>query len=315
MSMRGRRLALGGICAAALLLGSAEARGGPDPGAEQRRQAEREKVQGKLSKAADAAIEAVSGAVGNARVACLDLRPFLDDPAAHRDAATLQASLYQRFLAAGVLLFPCEKSRKFDVKYEYGKLPPKGPLIPDAEVPALTSQGVGWLLVGRLLPDDAGGTARLELYDLRTHKQAMRADLGSLPTKRFPMAEVCGPERIPPRNLRILEFAVENLGRAAGSGECWDLPAIPIQADGGSVQGYNFGKLIPWEEGRPGDVLTFGESGATGGHVVVVLRWEKERSRASILHQNWGGSRVVMLAANSDVEPFKPGQAPRLWRP
>jgi hypothetical protein len=129
------------------------------------------------------------------------------------------------------------------------------------------------------------------------------------------LAELCGAEILPARNVKVLSFAAANLGRQVDRGECWDLAANPVKASGGKVQGYDFGDSIPWEQGKPGDVVTFGTGGSTGGHVMVLFRWARNRSTATILHQNVGGVRKVMLDPLGGVESSKAGQPFALRRP
>jgi hypothetical protein len=309
------RSSVGVACALVLSCGS-PAWGRPDEGAEQRKQAERAKLQERFEKRASVVVESIAAATWNTVVAVLDARPFLDLPEWHADARALQSSLMQRYLRAGVLALPFERDRKVAAAYAYGKLP-KGPLASDADLGVMRGKGASWLLVTRLVPNDEGSVARLELYDLRPggRPKPTKLDLGPIPTKRFPMTEIVGPDFLPPRNRKILWFAVEHFGRGVGRGECWDLPAAPIQGDGGVVHGYAFGREVPWEQARAGDVITFGNDGGSGGHVVVLFRWAPDRGHATVLHQNWAGNRTVMLAGLGGIEGNKQGQRLRVWRP
>ena len=275
---------------------------------------ELEKARAQLAKRADAAIQTLASSPAKGAIALLDVRPEQDLPEL-RDACTaLQPWLVARLLLGGVLVFRLEAETASDVAYEGGRLP-KGPLLPARALAGLAERGVGWVGVPRLVADADGATARIEVYDVRTRARTSKVEVGPIPTKAFPIAELCAPDPLPPRNVKILLYAVEHLGKQAGRGECGELPWIPIQADGGVTSGYQFGTEIPWKEGRPGDVVTFGASGETGGHVVVLLRWEADRSKSTILHQNWAGKRFVVQARLADVEGSKKGQALRLWRP
>jgi hypothetical protein len=301
------------LFATLLLLGAKDAVGRPD-GAADPKSAELEKARAQFAKRADTAIQTLASAAGKGVGAVLDARPEQDVAALHDDAAALQPFLMAKLLLGGVLVFSFEKDRKLDVAYADGRLP-KGPLASVAEFSSLVERGVAWLLVPRLSSDEDGESIHVDVYDAKSRARTSKIDIGPLATKQFSMAELCSPDPLPPRNVRILGYAAEHLGRAAGRGECADLAFEPIRADGGSTVGYAFGTEIPWKDGRPGDVVTFGTSGETGGHVVVLFRWDADRSRSTILHQNWAGKRMVVLARLADVEGSKKGQALRLWRP
>ena len=74
-------------------------------------------------------------------------------------------------------------------------------------------------------------------------------------------------------------------GKKVDTGECLDLPARAIVDNGGRMNHYEFGINTKWEDGLPGDVVTFGKGGATGGHVMVLYKWNKVRGKATMLHQ------------------------------
>ena len=198
--------------------------------------------------------------------------------------------------------------------YKDGKLP-KGPLLGAADLKLLADRKVKYVLVPQLVVRDTGSTVLMEAYNLEKAQLAANTGVGPIPTHKFPAAELCAPELLPPLNVKVLSFAAANFGRQVDRGECWDLPANPIRANGGKVTGYTFGKEIPWEEGRPGYVITFGTSGATGGHVTVLFRWTKNRAAATVLHQNSGGVRKVMYGNLGSIESGKAGQKFALWRP
>ena len=178
-----------------------------------------------------------------------------------------------------------------------------------------------WYAVGpfalapALVVKDSGSTVTLDAYDLEKVQVALQTGVGPIPTKKFPLADLCSPEILPPLNLKVISFAAAHFGQQVDRGECWDVPANPIRANGGRVNGYNFGREIKWEEGRAGDVITFGTSGETGGHVVVLFRWTKNKADATILHQNVNGVRKVMFGNLGSVETNKAGQKFALWRP
>ena len=275
---------------------------------------ELQKAQTALEQSAAQAAQAMLKAFKDGRAAMLDLRPSLENADASANAPILQGLLLQAFLREGVLVYPFEQDRKLDVKYKDGKLP-KGILLGADEIRSLTDRKVRYAVVPALVAKESGGAVILQAFDLEKGSIALETSVGPVPTKKFPMAALCAAEILPPLNLKVASFAAAKFGEQVDRGECWDLPANPIRAAGGRVDGYTFGKEIKWEEGRAGDVITFGTSGATGGHVVVLFRWTKNKADATILHQNVGGVRKVMFGNLGGVESNKAGQKFALWRP
>lgn len=275
---------------------------------------ELQKAQTALEQSAAQAAQAMLKVFKDDRAAMLDLRPSLENAAASANAPILQSLLLQAFLREGVLVYPFEQDRKLDVKYKDGKLP-KGILLGADDIKSLTDRKVRYAVVPVLVAKDSGGAVILQAFDLGKGSIALETGVGPIPTKKFPLAELCAGEILPPLNLKVVSFAAAKFGEQVDRGECWDLPANPIRAAGGRVDGYTFGKEIKWEEGRAGDVITFGTSGATGGHVVVLFRWTKNKADATILHQNVGGVRKVMFGNLGGVESNKAGQKFALWRP
>jgi hypothetical protein len=261
------------------------------------------------------AAQAIAKVVKEEPVALVDLRPSAESPDGAANAELLQGLLLQVFLKEGILLFPYEQERKLDVKYtKEGKLP-RGPLLGAEDIKTLLGRKIRYALVPQLVERDSGATVPMTLYNLETLQPAGAAALGSIPTKKFPLSDLCGSEILPSMNVKVLSFAAAWFGRQVDRGECWDLPAVPIRANKGRVDGYVFGKETPWEQGRAGDVITFGTDGATGGHVVVLYKWTPKRADATILHQNVGNVRRVMLGNLGGVESRKAGQKFALWRP
>jgi len=273
-----------------------------------------QKAQAALEQSAVQAAQAMLKVFRDDRVAMVDLRPSVDNPAAAASAPTLQSFLLQVFLREGVLVFPVEQEHKLEVKYKEGKLP-KGPLLGVDDLKSLGEKKVKYALVPALVVKDAGSTVTFDAYDLEKVQVALQTGVGPIPTKKYPLADLCGAEILPPLNLKVISFAATHFGQQVDRGECWDVPANPIRASGGRVDGYTFGKEIKWEDGRAGDVITFGTSGETGGHVVVLFRWTKNKADATILHQNVNGVRKVMYGNLGSVEANKAGQKFALWRP
>jgi hypothetical protein len=306
--MNHRRLPL------ALLMALAAASNAPARQEAGKKPNELTKAQAALEQSAVQAGQALLKELRDEPVAWIDVRPAVESPAAAANLPPLQSYLLQAFLREGLLLFPYEQERKLDVKYKAGKLSPGLPLGAD-DLKLLAERKVKYALHPCLVAKESSSAVMMDVYNLETGQIVMNAGVGPIPTKKFPLNALCASELLPARNVKVLSFAAANFGRQVDRGECWDLPANPLRAIGARVDGYVFGKEVPWEQGRPGDVITFGTSGETGGHVVVLFRWTKNKSEATLLHQNWGGQRKVMLANLGGVERSKSGQKFALWRP
>jgi len=304
------------LVAAATLLGvlafGAEAPARQDGG---KKLNELQKAQLVLEASAAQAAQEIAKTLKQEPLALVDLRPAIDNPAAAANAPSLQNYVMEVFLKEGLLAFAYEQEHKLDVKYSKdGKLPRTLPLQA-SDVKTLLDRKVRYALVPQLVAKDGGSAVTLDLYSLENLQLAGGAAIGPIPTKKFPLAALCSAEVLPPLNVKVLSFAAANFGRQVDRGECWDLPAVPIRDAKGKVDGYVFGKEVPWEQGKAGDVITFGTSGATGGHVVVLYKWTAKRAEATILHQNVNNVRKVMLGNLGSVESGKAGQKFALWRP
>ena len=275
---------------------------------------ELQKAQAALEQSAVQAAQTLLKVFKDERAALVDLRPAAENAALASELPQLQSFLLQVFLREGVLLYPYEQDKKLEGRYKDGKLVKGMPLGRD-DLKSLAEKKVKYAVVPVLVLKDSGCAVLIDAYDLDKAQAAASTGVGPLPTKKFPLPELCAAEILPPLNLKVIEFAAAHFGQQVDRGECWDVPAHPIRAEGGKVDGYNFGKEIKWEEGRAGDVVTFGTSGETGGHVVVLFRWTKNKADATILHQNVGGVRKVMFGNLGSVETNKAGQKFALWRP
>lgn len=294
-----------------LALASAEAPARQDAA---KKPTELQKAQAVLEQSAVQAAQTLLKAFKDDRAAMVDLRPAVENAAAAANAPALQSYLLQVFLREGVMIYPYEQGKKLEVKYKDGKLSKSFPLGPD-DLKSLAERKVKYAVVPVLVARDSGSAVTIEAYDLEKVQPAASTGVGPIPTKKFPLPDLCSAEVLPPLNLKVISFAVAQFGQQVDRGECWDVPANPIRANGGRVDGYTFGKQIPWEEGRAGDVITFGTSGDTGGHVVVLFRWTRNKADATILHQNVNNVRRVMFGNLGSVEANKAGQKFALWRP
>jgi hypothetical protein len=271
---------------------------------------ERQILQSNLTLASQAVVKFTKEGV----VACTDLRATAEATSETFSLAPLTGAFYQVFLRDGALVYPLEEERKLDVKYKGGKLPP-GVLLSAEDLKVLEKRKVKFLLQPQVSVAEAEVTLTLTLFDLAKGGVLLSNKVASLPVKRLPLEELCAIDALPEMNVKILQLAAAYFGRQVDSGECYDLPAKAIRDNGGRHNHYEFGTGVAWEEGKPGDVITFGTSGATGGHVMVLYKWNKVRSKAMTLHQNWNGNRFVGFGLLGHTEQVKKDQKFALWRP
>lgn len=269
-----------------------------------------DKARKALEQSASASAQELAKIAKDERVACVDLRPSIENPAAAANCPVLHDYMLGAFHKEGILAFSLEKERKLDVPYKKGKLEAGLPLPADV-LKTLSERKVRYALMPRLVPKDGNCVVTFDVFDLQKPGVALSSGFGPLPTKSWPLKTICEPGPLPAMNTKVLGFASANFDKQVDRGECWDLPANPIRAAGGRVDGYTFGREVKWEDAKPGDVVTFGTSGATGGHVMVLFRWNANRKSATILHQNVNGVRRVMLGTLGD----EGGQRFAVWRP
>ncbi len=112
---------------------------------------------------------------------------------------------------------------------------------------------------------------------------------------------------VPLTNLKVVNFAVENLGRQVGNGECWTLAREALlTAAAEAPRGYVFGRLLAKNDAwLPGDIIQFDschfEESYPGGWSSFDLGWPNHTaiihsvagSQTLLLHQNFGNDRRV----------------------
>jgi hypothetical protein len=264
-----------------------------------------------LAQAAQQILKATQDGV----VAMADLRPAAESEDGSDHAAALQKSaLVPALLREGVLLLPFEGDHPVTVTYKNGKLP-AGILLGPEDGKYVIGRGARFLIVPQLIERKDVFSIALDLYDLSKGAKSLTTGVGGLSTKKVGIDDAAPIDALPARNVAVLLFAVAHFGEQVDRGECWDLAAHPVRENGGDVQGYVFGTEVPWERALPGDVVTFGTSGESGGHVTVLFRLGKTRADATILHQNYNGIRKVGLGSLGAVEGGKAGQRLAVWRP
>ncbi len=109
---------------------------------------------------------------------------------------------------------------------------------------------------------------------------------------------------IPDLNRKVVAFAVANLGRRVGDGECWTLAAEALKQSGAQPpKGYVFGRAIPLKEAKPGDILQFRSARfetarerkllGTPHHTAIL--YATRDGKTFVLNQNFGSKKVTTL--------------------
>jgi hypothetical protein len=81
-----------------------------------------------------------------------------------------------------------------------------------------------------------------------------------------------GLSTIPALNQRVLDFAVSNLGKQVGFGECWELGADAlVYANAEPPRGQVFGDAVPLNSMLPGDILEFDNARFVGAGYWLAL--------------------------------------------
>lgn len=111
-------------------------------------------------------------------------------------------------------------------------------------------------------------------------------------------------------NQAIVRFAVSQLGKKVGNGECWTLAAEALEAAGAEPpKMYDFGEEIELSEITPGDILQFTSARfdrADGGYVIMgtpnhtAIVYAINGDQVFVLHQNFGQKIVTVLDINFD---------------
>ena len=97
-----------------------------------------------------------------------------------------------------------------------------------------------------------------------------------------------------PTAKKIVEFAVQNMGKKIGDGQCWGLANLAYRHAGIRHRGgYVWGRRIHWQtEGvRPGDIIQFANARypyayTDENHTAIILK-VAGRSSVKVAHQHW----------------------------
>ncbi|MDC1406369.1 CHAP domain-containing protein [Akkermansiaceae bacterium] len=114
----------------------------------------------------------------------------------------------------------------------------------------------------------------------------------SLVKKNRPIVRQVGEPS--PTAKKIVEFAVQNMGKKVGDGQCWGLANLAYRHAGIRHRGgYVWGRRIHWQtEGvRPGDIIQFENARypyayTDENHTAIILK-VAGRSSVKVAHQHW----------------------------
>jgi hypothetical protein len=299
----------------AFLLFSATLKVGQDDPDDKKRQAELNRERQKLEHNLNLASQAIAKIAGENVIACTKFRSSVEESPEVGNTETAMNAVCQVFLRNGLLLYPLEDERPLRVTYKSGKLPPGLHLSSDDLKYVQSKKKNKFVLQPQFSASESILSITLTLFDLEKGTAPFSTKVAALPFKSLTLEETCTLDTLPFLNMKILMLAAAYFGRQVDTGECFDLPAKAISDNGGRMNHYEFGTSIKWEDALPGDVVTFGKGGATGGHVMVLYKWNKVRGKATMLHQNWNGNRFVGFGKLGDTEANKKGQEFALWRP
>jgi hypothetical protein len=104
-----------------------------------------------------------------------------------------------------------------------------------------------------------------------------------------------GSSAIPALNQRVLDFAVTNLGKQVGNGECWELGSEALAyANAEPPHGNVFGDAVPLTSMLPGDILEFNNAHFAGANYWLSLGTPYHTAIVSAVQ----GTSVAMLNQN-----------------
>jgi hypothetical protein len=109
---------------------------------------------------------------------------------------------------------------------------------------------------------------------------------------------------IPSLNQAVLDFAVSNIGKQVGSGQCWELGAEALAyANAEPPRGQVFGDVVPLTSALPGDILEFNSAHFVGAgywlslgspyHTAIVSG--VQGTSVAMLNQNVNNVKLVQI--------------------
>jgi hypothetical protein len=113
-----------------------------------------------------------------------------------------------------------------------------------------------------------------------------------------------GSATIPALNQAVLDFAVSNIGKQVGSGQCWELGAEALAyANAEPPRGQVFGDVVPLTSMLPGDILEFNTAHFVGAgywlslgapyHTAIVSG--VQGTSVAMLNQNVNNVKLVQI--------------------
>ena len=251
----------------------------------------------------------VAQGVGTRTVAVAQTRPGNDNEDALKEQADVMSRVtHGSLLMMGVRAIQFEDQRALEPTYSNHRLRRGTQFTLDDVAFLRDEKKADFLLQSRFHQSRDQFTLIWEMYDLSTRRL-----VGTIRFPSFRDEEVFTAAAtwtfLPEANAGLLEFARENLGKQVGRGECWDLPATWLRANGYVVNGYDFGTEVTLAEALPGDVLTNDENG--NHHVMLLWKPAANLAEARIYHQNTNGRRFVV----EDDIPKKMLEGLKVWRP
>jgi hypothetical protein len=252
--------------------------------------------------------EAVEKLINGQPLAIIATRSATDaDPVNQEQANYLAKQTMAALLRAGIRGMDAEIGHPLTVTYNKGKL--AGELLfGEADATYWNKEKkAAFVLQSIMTPGKTGARLRWRLFDLATMRPLKSIDLPPISDEE--LTSKSDFTFLPEMNIKLLLFAGDNIGKPIDRGECWDLPAHCLKANGFRVPGYNFGKEVPIAEALPGDVLSNDTNG--NHHVMLLVKPTAELSGALIYHQNTNNRRFVVC----DDFPSSMRKGILVWRP
>lgn len=241
-------------------------------------------------------------------VGIIATRPTIDgDVALSATAAYLAKMTTAALLRAGIRGMDAEEGHPLTVAYAKGKLASDIFFSQADATHWQEKKKATFILQSTATASKAGVKLHWQVIDLIKLRPLKAIDLPMISAEAI--ADQSDLRLLPETNIKLLLFAGGNIGEGIDRGECWDLPAHVLKANGFQVPGYHFGREVPIAEALPGDVLSIDANGFH--HVMLLMKPAPNLAGALIYHQNVNGQRFVVC----DNFPQKMRDGIVVWRP